>query len=122
VRVAHHRADVEVVFPVLDRHVERVPPGIQVRDDRVHGPIPVPVDDVPAIARLPHFGIQPVVVRPRFLDGPDPHLGRVVVVRHGAHHTLPTTTAKIYRVPRASHPTCISVTEPLTHSPGTKRD
>ena len=53
VGVAHHRADVEVVAPVLDRDVERVPAAVEVGDDRLHPPVPVAVDDVAAVARRP---------------------------------------------------------------------
>ena len=52
------RADVEVVLPVLDRHVEVVPPGVEVGDDRLHRPVAVPVDHVPPVA----LGEQPRVV------------------------------------------------------------
>jgi hypothetical protein len=54
VRVADDRADVEVVLPVLDRDVERVPAPVQVRDDRLVAPVAVLVDDVAPVA----FGEQ----------------------------------------------------------------
>jgi hypothetical protein len=50
VRGAHDRADVEVVPPVLDGHVEVVPARVKVRDDRVDTPVPVTVDDVAPVA------------------------------------------------------------------------
>ncbi len=45
-RAAHDRPDVQVVLPVLDRHVEPVPTGVELGDDRVHRPVAEPVDDV----------------------------------------------------------------------------
>src|SRR5699024_6966416 len=76
VRRAHHRADVEVSPPVLDRHVERVPPGVQVGDDRLQAPVPVLVDDVAPVAGGEQLGVEPVVVGPGLRatgPGPDPH-------------------------------------------------
>ena len=45
-----HRADVEVVLPVLDRDMEPVPGPVQVRDDRLEPPVPVAVRDIAAVA------------------------------------------------------------------------
>ena len=47
---AHDRADVEVVLPVLDGHVEVVAPGVEVGDDRLHRPVAVAVDHVAPVA------------------------------------------------------------------------
>ena len=55
---AHDRADVEVVLPVLDRHVEVVPAGVEVGDDRLEPPVAVAVHDVAPVA----LGEQPRVV------------------------------------------------------------
>ena len=49
VRSPDDRADVQVVLPVLDRDVERVPPPVQVRDDRLERPVAVLVDHVPPV-------------------------------------------------------------------------
>ena len=58
-------ADVEVVVEVLDGDVERVPPRVEVVDDRLEAPVAVPVNDIPPVAVLEQLGIQPVVVGPR---------------------------------------------------------
>ena len=47
---AHHRADVQVVPPVLDRNGELVPSRVQVGDDRLDAPVSVAVDDVAPVA------------------------------------------------------------------------
>ena len=49
IRCANHRADVEVVLPVLDRDVERMPARVKVGDDRVVPPVPVVVGDVASV-------------------------------------------------------------------------
>ena len=71
------RADVEVVPPVLDRHVEVVPPGVEVGDDRVVPPVAVPVHDVAPVARGEQLLVVRVVLlrrRPRALPRADAHL------------------------------------------------
>ena len=76
----HHRADVEVVLPVLDRDVERVPAGVEVGDDRVEPPVAVAVDDVAPVAVREQLGVEvrrrSGHVRPR--HGPTPDLGAAV--------------------------------------------
>ena len=47
---AHDGADVEVVLPVLDGHVEVVPAGVEVGDDRLERPVAVAVDHVAPVA------------------------------------------------------------------------
>ena len=37
-------------WPVLDGHVERVPPGVEVGDDGLEAPVAVAIDDVAAVA------------------------------------------------------------------------
>ena len=64
VGAAHDRADVHVVLPVLDGHVERMPALVEVGDDRVHAPVPVPVDDVAGVAVLEQLGVVVRVGRP----------------------------------------------------------
>jgi Thioesterase-like superfamily len=78
VRVAHDRADVEVVLPVLDRDVERVAAGVEVGDDRVPPPVAVAVNDVAAVTGGEQRRIQPGVVRPRLGVGADAYLMRLV--------------------------------------------
>ena len=58
VGVAHDGADVEVVLPVLDRDVERVPARVEVGDDRLAAPVAVAVDDVAGVAVGEQLGVQ----------------------------------------------------------------
>ena len=71
VRGAHHRPDVEVVQPVLDRHVEAVPAGVEVGHDRLAPPVAVPVDDVAPVAVARAARGPARVVRPRAGPGTD---------------------------------------------------
>src|SRR5699024_11454236 len=59
VRRADDGADVEIVLPVLDRDVETVATRVEVRHDRIHGPVPVPVDHVAAVPLGPQPGTPP---------------------------------------------------------------
>ena len=72
------RADVGVVAEVLDRDVQRMPPLVDVGDDRLARPVPVGVDDVAAVAVAQQLGVVPRVVGQRdlpFLE-PRPDAGR----------------------------------------------
>src|SRR5690606_5549013 len=57
---ADHRADVEVVPPVLDSDVETVPAGVQVGHDRVVTPVAVGVDDVAGVTLGEQLGVEVV--------------------------------------------------------------
>src|SRR5207248_7774422 len=65
VGAADDRADVQVVRPVLDRDMERMPPGVEVSDDRVARPIAIAVDDVAPIALAQQLRVEAGIVRPR---------------------------------------------------------
>ena len=80
VGVAHDRADVQVVAPVLDGHVERVPAGVEVGDDGVDPPVAVAVDDVAPVALRQQIGVEPGIVGPGLGVGPDAD-GRGVPIR-----------------------------------------
>ena len=69
---SHDRADVEVVLPVLDRDMEVVPPGVEVRDDRGHGPVAVAVHDVAPVAVGQQRRVVPGVGRRWALPRADP--------------------------------------------------
>src|SRR5438045_8548947 len=58
VGAADDRSDVEVVRPVLDRDMERMPPGVEVSDDRVARPIAIAVDDVAPTARAQQLRVD----------------------------------------------------------------
>src|SRR5699024_191682 len=79
VRRTHHRTDVEVVRPVLDRDMERVTDGVQVGDDRLPAPVPVPIDDVAAVTARQEFGIVVVTLGPRALPRSHAHLACLVL-------------------------------------------
>ena len=64
VGAAHDRTDVHVVLPVLDGDVERVPVRVEVGDDGIHRPVPVPVYDVPPVAGGEQLAVVARVVRP----------------------------------------------------------
>ncbi len=72
VGVAHDRADVEVVLPVLDRDVERVPHRVEVGHDRIDAPVPVAIDHIAAIADREQLGIETIIVGPRQRMGAHP--------------------------------------------------
>ena len=69
---ADDRADVEVVLPVLDGHVQRVPALVEIGDDGRHGPVAVAVDHVAGVAPREQVRVQAGVVRPRLGVRPDP--------------------------------------------------
>ena len=61
----HDRADVEVVFPVLDRYPQWVSPCLKIGNDGLNRPVAIAIDDIPAIAVRKELGIKPGVLRPR---------------------------------------------------------
>ena len=65
----HDRADVAVVFPVLDRNVERVSFGVELGNDCVATPIAEAVLDVSAVSGSQEIRVEPGVVGPGE-DGP----------------------------------------------------
>ncbi len=71
VGVADHRADVEVVLPVLDRDVERMTAGVEIGHDGLTGPVSVSVDNVAPVPVAQQLGIEAGVVRPGVRMGPD---------------------------------------------------
>ena len=91
VGVADHRADVEVVLPVLDRHVEVVPAPVQVGDHCLPPPVAVPVDHVAPVALGQQLrvvaGVRRRVARPRA----DTHLE--LVIRHVLQSVRPAPAA-----------------------------
>ena len=64
VGVADDRTDVEVVLPVLDRHMESVAVAVQVSHDRVDRPVAVPIKYVATVACSEEFGIEVRFGRP----------------------------------------------------------
>ena len=75
VRSTDDRADVQVVLPVLDRDMERMPLLVEVLDDRLEPPVPVFVHHVAPIAGREQLGIEAWIVRRIALPRADPDLG-----------------------------------------------
>lgn len=51
VRIPHHSPDVEVVLPVLNGNVERVPSQVKIRDDGLPAPVAIAIEHVTLVAR-----------------------------------------------------------------------
>jgi hypothetical protein len=90
VGVAHHRADVRIVQPVLDRDVEGVTAAVEVGDDRLDPPVAVALDDVATVAAGEQLGVEPRVVRPGLGMRPDADLPRSLAVAHDPVGRVPT--------------------------------
>ena len=100
----HHGADVEVVLPVLDRDVERVPARVQVGHDRGDPPVPVAVDDVAGVA----LGQQLRVVAAR----------RPATAPPRGPRQLPTRSPPHPRSERRAHPPLAPTLVPVMHALG----
>jgi len=74
VRSAHDCTDVQVMLPVLDRDLQRIPMRIEVRADCLPGPLPVLVNDVAPIAICQQLGVELVTCRPWLRMRPDANL------------------------------------------------
>ena len=70
----HHGADVEVVLPVLDRDVEVVPLGIQVRHDGLVLPVAVLVHHIAAVPVGQQVRVPVLALGPLAFPGPDADL------------------------------------------------
>ncbi|GAA2505173.1 hypothetical protein Ahu01nite_041830 [Winogradskya humida] len=81
VGVADHRADVEVVLPILDRDVEGVPALIEVGHHSLALPVAIPVDDIAPIPFDKELGVEVLTGRQRSRPGTDAHIlcmGRLI--------------------------------------------
>ena len=65
IRGTHDGADIEVVVEILDGHVERMSPGVEILDDRLESPISIFVDDISAVAVAQQIRIKSIIVWPR---------------------------------------------------------
>ena len=81
VRGAHDRADVEVVLPVLDGHVEVVATGVEVGDDRLHAPIAISINYIAPIP-ITQEGLV-VLLTDWPLTLPRPESDNILAVGHG---------------------------------------
>ena len=87
VRVAYDGADVEVVLPILDHDVERMPTCVEIRNDRLAGPVPIFIGHVPPIAVCEEVAVESFVCGPRlgvwsYAD--------LTIIRHGIRLRSPT--------------------------------
>ena len=79
---SHNRPNVEIVLPVFDSNVKRVPPQIKISDDRLDRPVPILVGDVSGVAVFEQFGVVHVPRRP--FPNPRPNaVGAELVARAG---------------------------------------
>lgn len=74
VGISDYGANVEVMLPVLDSDVERVPFGIELLDDGVTTPVPESVLDVSPIAVFEQFWVETGIIGPRLWVRANPHL------------------------------------------------
>ncbi len=72
VGVADDGPDVHVVFPVLDRHLDRKCVSVQIVTDGLHAPVAEAVDDVSPVAFGEQLRVQTRVVGPRQRVRADP--------------------------------------------------
>jgi hypothetical protein len=64
IRSTHDRADVEIVIEVLDGHVERMTPRVEILDDCVESPVTVFINDISTVAVAQQLGIKSIIVGP----------------------------------------------------------
>jgi hypothetical protein len=93
--VTDDRTDVHVVLPVLDCDVKRVPPGIEIRDDRLAAPVPVAVGDVAAVTFSKKRGVHPWIVGPRLRMRPDAYLVHPTILRPESEWAVTSATVRI---------------------------
>jgi hypothetical protein len=60
----HHRANVEVVFPVLDRNLQDMAPGLKIGNDGTDGPVAIAIENIAPVTLFEELGVKPWVVRP----------------------------------------------------------
>src|ERR671917_1257011 len=73
VRGAHHRADVVVMAEVLDRDMQRMPPGIDIGDHGLATPVAVGVNNVAPITVAQQLRVVTRIVWPWPHPWPHPH-------------------------------------------------
>ena len=100
IRGAHHRADVEVVAPVLDRHVEAVAPLVEGGHDGLQPPVAELVDHVAAVAVAQQLGVPVLTVRPWALPRADADLVRPVFRRRLSQARARPCRRRTGRAPR----------------------
>lgn len=64
--IAHNGADIEVMLPVFDSHMEAVAPTVEVVNNRIDTPVSVPIDNIAVVAIGEKVWVEAQVNRPRF--------------------------------------------------------
>ncbi len=81
--VAHDGTDVEVVLPVLDRHLEGMPALVEVGHDGLTAPVAITIDNVAPVAVAQQIRVEAGIVGPRLRMRPEAHL----TIAHEAQDT-----------------------------------
>lgn len=74
IRGSDDGADVQIMLPILDRHMERVSTRIEIGDDGRIRPVAILITDVAPISVLEEFAIESIVIGPWSWMGTDPDL------------------------------------------------
>ena len=74
IRSTHHRANIQIMLPILNRHMKIMAARIQVSNNRVHRPVTVLIHHVTAVALTQQLLIPMVTLRPRALPRAHTHL------------------------------------------------
>ena len=74
IRGTHHRANIQVMLPILNRHMKIMAARIQVSNNRVHRPVTVLIHHVTAVALTQQLLIPVVALGPRALPRAHTHL------------------------------------------------
>ena len=74
IRSTHHRANIQVMLPILNRHMKIMAARIQVSNNCVHRPVTVLIHHVTAVALTQQLLIPMVTLGPRALPRAHTHL------------------------------------------------
>ena len=74
IRSTHHRANIQVMLPILNRHMKIMAARIQISNNRVHRPVTILIHHVTAVALTQQLLIPMVTLRPRALPRAHTHL------------------------------------------------
>ena len=97
IRRPHDGSDVEVMGEVLDGDMEGPATGVEIRDDRIEPPVPVPVDHIARIAVLEELRVQPGILRPG--SRMRPHADRRFLGIHDGDDSLEGMPSSLAAVP-----------------------
>ena len=74
IRRAYHRANIQIMLPILNRHMKIMAARIQVSNNRVHRPVTILIHHVTAVTLTQQLLIPMVALRPRTLPRAHTHL------------------------------------------------